>query len=299
MSTVIYNGFFLDQEITTVLPFLKDAKKQLTPFVEKRVLDAQCWMIATLLLKALKNGSAAISQAELKPINCPPGTGKCIDYLFGRGDLLSWSKDLVEAHAEMAELPFARAMDYSFDCDISLEVILFPNGKKTYGITHGAKELCEEFLALPLVHRYFYWNNVDAPENISPQEWEMRGKVWDSLIPSFYPADDGFSHKLFQSLRYMFPRPSEKQVEAWFQEHRQELTDRRTNALLCAKFEKLNPLSDDEMPTLSYYADIGKKVERERKNGTTMAAEAAATAEAEIPVTWEGIKGIIFGKENR
>mgnify|MGYP007106156834 FL=1 len=127
----------------------------------------------------------------------------------------------------------------------------------------------------------------------------MRGKVWDSLIPSFYPADDGFSHKLFQSLRYMFPRPSEKQVEAWFQEHRQELTDRRTNALLCAKFEKLNPLSDDEMPTLSYYADIGKKVERERKNGTTMAAEAAATAEAEIPVTWEGIKGIIFGKENR
>lgn len=298
MSTIIYNGFVLNQEIGTVLPFLKDAKKQLTPFVEKHVLDAQCWMIANLVLKTLENGSAAINQAEIKPINCPPGTGKYIDYLFGQGDLRSWSKELVEAHAERAELPFVRSLDYNSDCDIFLEVILFPNGKKTYGIAHGAKELCEEFLTLPLVQRYFYWNNVDAPESISPQEWETRKRVWDSLIPSFYPADDGFSYKLFQSIRYLFPHPSEEQVVAWFQEHHQELIDRRINTLLGAELRRLNPLPEGEVPTLSYLIDIGKKVGEERKNKTVVAAEAAATAEAEIPTTWEGIKEIIFGKED-
>ena len=289
MSTTIYNGFALNEKIDTIVPFLKESKKQLAPFVEDRMQGAMCNKIGELVLRILDQGCSAVSQAEMKPASCNPGPSKYIDFLFERGDLLSWAKELVEAHAVAVENPFASTSPANdISCGMFLEVVLFPKGKKTYGIAFGNEEFCEAFTALPQVSEFCFWNNTDRPEGITAAEWENREKIWEELVPSFYPANDGLRYTLFQARTYLFQKPQQEQVETWFREHRQELVAKRTGTLLRAKLRALNPPPSKE-ETLSYYCDLQKMARDECKRGTAMAVQAMTTAEKEVPMDWDGI----------
>lgn len=293
MSTIINNGFVLNEKIDTIVPFLKEAKKQLAPFVEARMQSAMCNKIGELALRILDQGCSAVSQAEMKPANCNPGPSKYIDYLFERGDLLSWTKELVEAHAIAAENPFTPSSpDNDIACGMFLEVVLFPKGKKTYGMAFGSEELCEAFTALPQVSEFYFWDNTDRPKDITAAEWKNREKTWEELVPSFYPANDGFRYTLFQARTYLFQQPQQEQVETWLREHRQELVAKRTGVLLRAKLKALNPPPSKE-ETLSYYCDLQKMARDECKRGTAMAVQAMTTAEKEVPLDWKGIVALI------
>lgn len=48
------------------------------------------------------------------------------------------------------------------------------------------------FEKIPLITPYPYWDNTDPPDNVTPAEWQQRGKEWQRAIPSSIPARHGF-----------------------------------------------------------------------------------------------------------
>lgn len=56
-----------------------------------------------------------------------------------------------------------------------------------YGTMNNGLNMAE---LLPSVKKFHYWNNVDADENVSDDEWSKRGSVWHEILdhPEKYPS---------------------------------------------------------------------------------------------------------------
>lgn len=56
--------------------------------------------------------------------------------------------------------------------------------KETYAIFKGKSFSEEIFATLPTIaHEYGYWNGTDSyPEGVTREDWEVREKVWDSMV---------------------------------------------------------------------------------------------------------------------
>lgn len=66
--------------------------------------------------------------------------------------------------------------------DISYEFVLFPFKRNVYAINCSGLFWTEYNHNLLKNKEYRYWNNTDAPDNISEKQWDERKKEWDGVL---------------------------------------------------------------------------------------------------------------------
>lgn len=68
---------------------------------------------------------------------------------------------------------------YDFFCDF----VLFYNDNRFYLKFYcESKRVVEYINSLKEIEDYSYWNNSDAPDNVSEEEWDEREKTWDKIF---------------------------------------------------------------------------------------------------------------------
>jgi hypothetical protein len=60
----------------------------------------------------------------------------------------------------------------------------------------------------PAITPYPYWDNCEGPEDVSDQNWELRGKEWDQALPTDIPATSGLTFQVYSE--YQGPRLPEE-----------------------------------------------------------------------------------------
>ncbi|MBO5435375.1 hypothetical protein J6A31_06125 [bacterium] len=97
--------------------------------------------------------------------------------------------------------------------DFKSEIVIFPLKNRVLMMIFGNKlqnffstlitepeyqSLCEKYN----LRDYHYQNQTDRPENISAQTWAARGRVWNKLMKTGVPAEDGMNITLtnFESM---------------------------------------------------------------------------------------------------
>lgn len=79
--------------------------------------------------------------------------------------------------------------------DTDFQIVVFPHQDSFLGIAYTESEKWfDQWLSMPGVSEYGYWNNTDPPNNVSDEEWEVRGMVWDEVLGSLgIPSMVGFT----------------------------------------------------------------------------------------------------------
>lgn len=84
--------------------------------------------------------------------------------------------------------------DPAVDMDFSFSV--HPVGRYLYGVVFcDRSEWLDEFMKLPWVEEFAYWNNTDPPEHLTTRQWKRRERIWEQAIPDHFsniPARSGF-----------------------------------------------------------------------------------------------------------
>ena len=177
MSTKIYNGYVIDS--TNVL----EIQKRMVEF-GKQVRE---------LTKSLYVSIVTRKAIEIFD-HCYLGKAIDVDYKkWVYGKTLSprqvasnyvWYKH-EEIYRTMTRYPA-----YDFGCTVSL---IF-NSKKTYALLYTEREEFRKlFESIKGVKSYFYWDNVDHPNNMTNRAWQARGREWDKVLADGIPSHAGFS----------------------------------------------------------------------------------------------------------
>lgn len=282
MSTKIYNGFYLDVPIEKAIPILKDIKTTMEPMMTQRAKDAMCSQLAELCFDALEGKPVKPAPPEF----CLEARKDYLESLLQEKQLLNWAACFVEMKAEEAEHP-SSVLKYDEDCCVLGKVVLFPCGKRTYGIAYGTDDFCKAFLEMPQVHEFAFWNNADKPADVSDEEWMDRGNIWEELLPSFWAADDGFTYTLFNAQRLPFDPLAAEDMDAWLKKNRAGLVSRRAKFLLREKLAESTP--QGEMNALSYALHLDKLARQEIKEKTNLSAWAISKVAEEIPLDYSGV----------
>jgi hypothetical protein len=79
--------------------------------------------------------------------------------------------------------------------DTDFQIVVFPYQDKFLGIVYTENgKWFKQWLSMPGVSEYGYWNNTDQPDNISDEEWEVRSEVWDEVLGDLgIPSMVGFT----------------------------------------------------------------------------------------------------------
>lgn len=80
-------------------------------------------------------------------------------------------------------------------CDTEFKVAIFPPHESAiFGIAFTEhEEWFDTWCSQPLVSEYGYWNNADAPEHVTDDEWMYRQKTWERVVGTNVPAMHGFT----------------------------------------------------------------------------------------------------------
>lgn len=181
MSTKIYTGVCLDTgDLLTnwrLLGACKSPIQQLVDAKHRRVLARRLCDKADLWTLGL---SGAGSHADAMHENAP-GTWRA-----------QWDKEreeipwLDEQRRLLAEQRQCRASDErapDVDCDVQLFLRVHPTRGAVLGYLQEERVgAYEQLLALEGFSEYGYWNNTDAPESLTPDEWCARRQAWDVVF---------------------------------------------------------------------------------------------------------------------
>lgn len=117
-------------------------------------------------------------------------------YVMGNGRLSAGSLHKIFAAEFMAEAPSFFAVDNPF-----YEVVLMENSlgggalplALLFCAPHSMRDSYREALIeAGVMEDFSYWDNSDAPEEVSGEEWLSRKKAWSKIS---VPAKDGFSFR--------------------------------------------------------------------------------------------------------
>lgn len=69
--------------------------------------------------------------------------------------------------------------------DTDFQIVVFPHKDTILGIAYTeSNKWFNQWLTLPGVSEYGYWNNTDPPDDVTDEEWEVRGEIWDEVLGS-------------------------------------------------------------------------------------------------------------------
>lgn len=90
------------------------------------------------------------------------------------------------------------------DCD--LEIVVYPRNGVFYGQYFASFRPLEAWLKeQDLFEDFGYWNNTDEPEDVSWEDWCIRGEIWDKILEhSSVPAEAGLTVKLVSGDRALW-----------------------------------------------------------------------------------------------
>ncbi len=169
MSTKIYYGFKIETDkLEDVLKLVRDYR---TTYWEK---DAKALkkVFGQRILDAIANGAAKITDGESP----------------------KWKVERLwmELRKEMKDKGNRNTL-----VDTDFQIVVFPDKGRFLGIAYVDHDSWfYQWLAMPGVKEYGYWNNTDPIEGISGEEWDQRGKEWDQLLceqGSGIPSMEGFT----------------------------------------------------------------------------------------------------------
>lgn len=210
MSTKIYNGVRIHTPIEKLIPKLCEFREALLPIALDKTNKAILWSMteAAFLLAGHNKTDGLMPKNEAqKSLN-----------VRTENDFWFWA--VKNAHAwtkwdEQTEV--AIEVNEKFYVELTLSLFPDPDGEYTYVIPFGSQDLIEAFLKLDGVEDFSYWNNSDEPENISPEEWERRGEVWNRILVSGVPAKDGYTYTVLNSTRVCCPIPTEAELDSFLE----------------------------------------------------------------------------------
>jgi len=83
------------------------------------------------------------------------------------------------------------------DVDFSFSLSILPTeNDELVGIVYTEQqEFLDKWFEKPFVEEYMYWNNTDAPDHVTEEDWKARGDVWSKVLEPFngIPAMLGFN----------------------------------------------------------------------------------------------------------
>jgi hypothetical protein len=162
MSTKIFNGFKIDQpDLQSIL----DVVRAFRPWVADQQLEAY------------EQFCAVINKARDREKGHPEYYADCF---------WPWH----DARNAVKKTGFRHTL-----VDTDFEIIILPYKGAFYGISFVERNAWHrEWLKQPGVSEFGYWNNTDQPDEISDEEWEARGKIWDEILPGAgIPSMNGFT----------------------------------------------------------------------------------------------------------
>lgn len=185
MSTKIYNGYILSR-----ISFMQ---------LQKRVAETRARMKEGLEEECFKFLANIIAD------------------LADRIVLMGWPEGQ-ELHEERTLLweAFFRLQD-EFDKDdegvgslLKCEAAFFPHKEGVLAMIFTRNPAFREvFEKTRGIKEFNYWNNTDAPEDVSEEEWTRRERIWHEVLPGAgIPAENGFLVNFVSSLP-LFPRGRE------------------------------------------------------------------------------------------
>ena len=183
MSTKIHNGYYIEEcsvyELNEIMiSFMEDARG----------------VFKDIFLK--KTGKFIAQMIDAYDLGELDGEEYYLDKKIGKSFTpYRFIRELFqERHNEINQTGI-RAPDYDLECS----VCVIPHKK-------SGKLLClfyseaDDYLAvwnkIDEIKEYKYYNNVDPPKNITDEEWETRGAIWNDALEYRAPKDRGFVYEL-------------------------------------------------------------------------------------------------------
>lgn len=206
--------------------------------------------------------------------------------------------DMMDAQREIKKTGRRNpAIDFEFSCSI------LPHQGKVYGMVFcDQPDWRNEFMELPWVQEFWYWNNTDPPEPtdlpvIAPFDsvqavytetaWEGRGQVWDAILDrtnDSRPSANGFAAECSPPDRWPDHTTAIAQIASF--DKRVEAMARR--ATLNRKCMELRPTDDEKNPGFGYFYEATSYVKSEEGLAETEANKVIAR-ERLIPVLDYGV----------
>lgn len=293
MSTKIYDGFVIKKPFTQIIPQLQEYKNMLRPHMRKKLKN---YMACQIVSMGIASGLNHANIRETLQILIPFANQKELERYENllHTDPLYWASVFVEYLSEICESPICPNHQKEQDALILFGLHLFPYDSQTYGIPYGAHDIISEFLKLPGVEDFQYYNNTDRPENITSKEWAMRGNLWKELCPTFYIADSSFQYEFFNYSRFGFPSLTQSDVSEYLKQNRPDYVSRRTMEILFHEIEQeIKPKSNQDKNYIRLALDIQSMAVQEIKENTKRASEAAIQAEKDIPHNYEELEKLL------
>lgn len=195
MSTKIYDGIQIKyMDIVSLNKFMREVSKTLKPIAKKEFRKSVARFLECCLVYVNTGHKLYFSQINYKELD----------------ELEDKSLDGIKNYVEKKSLDMMKTNEvtdtwdkYCAEFDLKSEVWIFPIENKTLGMTFiKNKAIYDAFMALPEVSEYAYWNNVDQPENLSEEEWDLRERDWNEALEGIgIPSENGFCFYLTQSIK--------------------------------------------------------------------------------------------------
>lgn len=196
MSIRLHNGYLLDSSLDAFSLGRKLAEL-FRPVFESELLAA-----TASLAVSLERFSDAQSKREALEFILPGIDISRVRFSDDASGDIDAALHALELTQVSLRQPYARRMP---GYDLTLSITFIGHEGSEYALLYTeSEEYRKAWNAIDGVHHYPYWNSVDGPDDISPEEWLARGELWEAVIgKSGIPSTFGLQWNLHTNdIRY-------------------------------------------------------------------------------------------------
>ena len=190
MSTKIYNGYKLpNMSLLELKEFTDKLRGEIRKTCNKMFYDK-----AALIITNIIDSSYVCSKEKLfKKYNIKEDEMN-FSLFFKTWDTINKKNKKISKTQERNPL-------FDFSC----EICLIPIEDKILCLYFGeAKEYLNTFTSFKEISSYYYYNNVDKPEDVPEEEWKQREKDWAKALPGIgIPSENGFIVELNKDIPFI------------------------------------------------------------------------------------------------
>lgn len=167
MSIKIFEGFrFASNDFVAIHQHLMEWRTELRALHTARLAEVKALVAVSLL-----DGATVFPEEHARRFATPESRNGLSPYLHAEMTVLDWQDKVRRNEKRMPMVDFA------------FEIALLPFEGRVYGIVYTEQHPWRErWFEKPFVEEYGYWNNTDAPAQISPEDWAERKRVWTTIL---------------------------------------------------------------------------------------------------------------------
>lgn len=206
MSTKIYNGYRISKPTTlkSILKWCKQSKKIACKELNKKAKNDYIELATDILDKSFYYNKDQLNHYLKQKYLID-------DLKYGLAPFTML--EIAEKYEKKEERIFSK-YDYKVEiCLLNAEKYLLVIGNNKFNLFPHYDDHDNIVPGLLRnVEYYGYWNNTDRPDNISEEEWNLRGELWDIALPTGIPSKDGLAYTIIDStdINFFFKKQSYK-----------------------------------------------------------------------------------------